>query len=273
MPKIGIITDTYHLKYKLTKLLDYLKDKAQVNFYVEEDFLLSFDDLRLDEDVFFVKTKGNLALTLVRYIERETSIPVFNSYKGICLAINRFLNSLYLRKNGIPVPNFGYSPYHLTPPFENYIIKNAFDQRNIKFKPEIKIKNGKIQVIDKRALINSTEENFHINYHYYYQEFIKSDWEYKIYGIDEKLFFYRQIPVLIEPDKMKSRVKIEEIPLLKEISLKAMKTLDLKITSIDFLKSDDERFYLTDINCMPNFNYIKEGPKLIGDFLIHQAKI
>ncbi len=272
MPRIGIITDTYHLKYKLAKLLAYLKDKAHVTLYVEQDFLLSLDDLRLDEDVFFVKTKGNLALALVRYIERETSIPVFNSYKGIYLAMNRFLNSLYLRKNGILVPNYGYSSKHLTPPFENYIIKNAIDQKNINFKPEIRIRNGKIQVIDKRVLINSNEENFQINHHYY-QEFIKSDWEYKVYGINEELFFYKQIPVLIEPDKMKSRVKIEEIPFLKEMSLKAMKTLDLKITSIDYLKSDDGKFYLTDINSTPNFNYMKEGPKLVGDFLINQAKI
>ncbi|KKM61748.1 hypothetical protein LCGC14_1528650, partial [marine sediment metagenome] len=31
-------------------------------------------------------------------------------------------------------------------------------------------------------------------------------------------------------------------------------------------------FYLTDINCTPNFNYIKNGAKIVVDFLLKQAK-
>jgi hypothetical protein len=42
---------------------------------------------------------------------------------------------------------------------------------------------------------------------------------------------------------------------------------------MDFLKSKDGNYFLTDINASPNFNYIKDGPKIIGDYLIKQAKI
>ena len=70
---------------------------------------------------------------------------------------------------------------------------------------------------------------------------------------------------------METRRKIQAIPELKNIVLKVMKILNLKVTSLDFLKSKDGKFYLTDINAMPNFNYIENGPKIIADFLIEQA--
>jgi len=72
---------------------------------------------------------------------------------------------------------------------------------------------------------------------------------------------------------MESRKKIELIPELSEYSHKAMEVLDLKLASIDFLQSENGQYYLTDINPTPNFNYIKEGPKIVGDYLIQLAKI
>ena len=71
---------------------------------------------------------------------------------------------------------------------------------------------------------------------------------------------------------MKTRIKIDPNPELEEMARKAMEVVDLKLTSIDFLQSKDGSFYLTDINSSPNFNYIKNGPKIVGDFLINQAK-
>ena len=111
------------------------------------------------------------------------------------------------------------------------------------------------------------------NYQFlYYQKFIKSKWEYKVYIIGDKIYYYKQIPVLVNPNKMESRRKIDEIPELKELSFKAIETTGLKITSIDFLQNKNGQFYLTDINCTPNFNYIKNGPKIVGDYLLEQAK-
>ena len=111
------------------------------------------------------------------------------------------------------------------------------------------------------------------NYLYrFYQRFIQSKWEYKIYGIGEDVYFYKQIPVLVNQNKMESRQKIKEIPELEEYCLKAMEVTGLKVTSLDFQKSKDNQFYLTDINCTPNFNYIKDGHKVVADFLIDYAK-
>ena len=267
---IGIIIDEYHLKYKVSDFLKYLKSKADVKIYIEESFLLNSMDLDFDENLFFTKAKGDLLLAFVKLIEEETSIPVINSYKGIWLAINRFLNSVFLEKAGIPIPEFSLNPKGSSPPFGDYIIKNIIDQKNYKFKPIVNKINGQLMVADERALKEVDKIDPKYNY-LYYQRFIKSKWEYKIYGIGEDVFFYKQLPILVNPNKIESRRKIDDIPELKEYCYKAMEVMDLKITSLDFLKSKDQ-FFLSDINCTPNFNYIKDGYKIVVDFLLKQAK-
>jgi len=269
--EIGIIIDRYHLEQKISRLLDYLKGKTEINLYVEEELLFNEKSMNFSENIFFVKGKGDILLGLIKFIERETHIPVINSYKGNHLAINRFLNSMILERAGIPLPEFSLNPEKIKPPFENYIIKNIRDQKNYRFEPIIKREKGAIKVADKRAIKEAT--NSEEEYHYlYYQRFIESQWEYKVYGIGEELYFYKQLPVLVDPDKMKSRHKIKPIKQLEEYSQKAMELLNLKITSIDFLRSEEGDFYLTDINCTPNFNYMKNGPKMVGDYLISQAR-
>ncbi len=271
MIKIGIIIDKYHLQKKSSKLIEYLSKVAKISLYLEEDYLIDCSNFDFNEDIFFVKAKGDLILNLIKLIERETDIPVINSSRGIWLAINRFLNSTLLRKSGILVPNFTLNAKGLLPPFNDYIIKNIIDQKNYAFSPQIQRFNGYLNISDQRALDEVNGEKAKYSY-LYYQEFIKSKWEYKVYCIGDDLFFYKQIPILIDPDKMKSRRRIKEIPELREIALKALKTTGLKISSLDFLRSKEGEFFLTDVNSSPNFNYIKNGPKIIGDYLIKQAK-
>ena len=268
--KIGIIIDKFHLKYKVSEFLKYLKSKAIVNFYVEESYLLKNFNLEFDEDLFFLKGKGKLLVSLARMIENETSIPVINPSKAIWLTMNRFLNSILLRKAGVLVPDFSLKPSVCKPPFEDFIIKNIIDQKTYAFKGKIEKVNGHLYVSDERALNEESKEESY--QYFYYQQFLKSKWEYKVYAFGDNLYYYKQIPILINPNKMDTRREIKEIPELKEIVLKAMKMINLKVVSIDFLKPRNGQFYLTDINSLPNFNYIKNGHKIIADFLIQQAK-
>ena len=272
MVKIGLITDRYHLEEKSIQFLEYIKLLADTSIYREEDYLIDFSNYFFDEDIFFVKAKGNLVLSLVKLIEKETTIPVINSSSSISLAFNRFLNSVVLRKAGIPVPHFSLNPVGISPPFNEYIIKNIMDQKNYAFNPQVQKNKEYLRVVDARA-IDETSGNYPKYTHLYYQEFIKSKWEYKVYFIGDNLFYFKQLPVLINPDKMKSRIKIDEIPELTEMAYIATKAIGLKVSSMDFLKSKDGNYFLTDINSSPNFNYFKNGPKIIGDYLIKQAKI
>lgn len=266
--KIGIIVDRYHLERKTQNLLKYLKSKANVSVYIEEEYLLNSNKFHFDEDIFFVKAKGDIIIALVKMLENETSIPVINSFKGIWTAFHRFVNCTLLKKAGISVPNFALNPEKIPPSFDNYISKNIIDQKTYAFNPDIEKLDGNLHVRDQRSL---REKSFYDNY-FFYQEFIKSKWEYKIYCIGRELFYYKQLPVLVNPNKMESRKKIDEIPELGEMVIKANEIIDLKISSVDFLKTKDGKFYLTDINSSPNFDYIKKGAKIVGDYLIKQAK-
>ncbi len=270
MIKIGILIDKYHLENKVTEFLEYIKSKAEITIYIEESYLFNSSKFDFDEDLFFTKAKGELILAFIKLIEEESSIPIINSYKGTWLAINRFLNSVFLKKAGIPLAEFSLNPKGSDPPFRDFIIKNIIDQKNYKFKPIVNKVNGRLNVADERALNEVDKTDPKYNY-LYYQKFIKSKWEYKIYGIGEEVFFYKQLPILVNPNKTESRKKIDDIPELKEYCYKAMEVMDLKLTSLDFLKSKDQ-FYLTDINCTPNFNYIKDGHKIVANYLLKQAK-
>ena len=272
MIKIGLITDNYHLEKKSIQFLKYTNNIAEISIYLEEDYMIDFSNYNFDEDIFFVKAKGDLVLDLVKLIEHETSIPVINSSRSIFLAFNRFLNSVVLRKAGIQVPNFSINPAGQSPPFNEYIVKNIIDQKNYDFNPQVQKKDGYLRVIDVRAIAES-RGNYPKYTHLYFQDFIKSKWEYKVYLIGDEIFYFKQLPVLINPDKMKSRIKIEKIPELTEIVYTATEAIGLKVSSIDFLKSKGGKFFLTDINSSPNFNYFKNGSKIIGDYLIKQAKI
>ncbi|MFX0138297.1 MAG: RimK family alpha-L-glutamate ligase [Candidatus Hodarchaeota archaeon] len=271
MRKIGLIIDRFHLENKVVEFLKILKTKAKVSIYMEESYLLNKDNLNFDEDLFFIKGKGKLMIAMARMIENETSIPVINSHKGIWLSINRFMNSLILKKGGISVPDFSLDPSNCKSPFQNYIVKNIIDQKTYSFKPNILREDGHLKISDERAIEECNGRNEKYQY-FYYQKFIKSKWEYKVYGFGDNFYYYKQIPVLVNPNKMETRREIEEIPELKEIVLKAMKILDLKVASLDFLKSNEDQYYLTDINSTPNFNYIKDGPRIMADYLIEQTR-
>jgi len=110
LKKIGLVIDKYHLEHKVSEFLKYIDKIADINIYIEESYLFRSSNSTFNEDIFFVKAKGNLVLSFVKFIEEETSIPVINSYKAIWYAINRFLNSTYLRKAGIPVADFSINP-------------------------------------------------------------------------------------------------------------------------------------------------------------------
>lgn len=272
MITLGLIIDEYHLAKKVIEFLDYMQDKVKINLYIEERQFLDYANVdNFEEDLFFVKAKGELVISLVKLIERETSIPVINSSKAIWLCYNRFLNSTLLKRVGINVPDFSLNAMGINPPFKDYIIKNIKDQKNYGFKPIIEENDKNVKISDERAITEATGGTYQYEF-LYYQQFIKSKWEYKVYCIGDKLYYFKQFPVLINPNKMETRRKIKETKELRNLSMTAIETLDLKVASLDFLKSRKGDFYLTDINSSPNFNYIKDGAKLVGDYLIRVAK-
>lgn len=270
--KIGIITERFEVP-RVASLVSYLKEYAQVNLYVEEELLLDSRDVEFREDIFFTKGSGYVLLAAGRLAEGGGSgrkkIPVVNDASSIRIGIHRFMHNTLCRKAGVNVPDYSFGTLDAVP-FKKFITKNIIDQRHLRFLdllPLVGERGTQVPAVEtaEEAGREKFVENFHI-----YQRFIESRYEYKIYGFGDRLLYYRQIPVLIDPDKMKSREPMMPIPELEIMAKLAMKATGLRVTSMDFLE-ENGKFYMTDINPNPNFNYVPDGPKILGDFLMELA--
>ena len=71
MITLGLIIDEYHLEKKVSEFLKCIKKRAKVNIYLEEEYMVNYSDYSFDEDIFFVKAKGDLVINFVKLIERE----------------------------------------------------------------------------------------------------------------------------------------------------------------------------------------------------------
>jgi len=271
--KVGIITDAYEAT-RIGGLLDYLKGKAEVKIYVEEELVLDSQDLQFDEDVFFTKGKGYTLLALARMAEeygRDSGARVVNDSRSIWNTMHRFVHCTLLSRTGIRVPDHSFGPSG-SARFEHYIVKNIIDQNHLRALHVLPMFGGSDDD-DEVPRIDTAEEagggprvgEFHL-----YQRVIESEYEYKVYGFGDQLLFYRQVPVARNPNKMESRVPIPGIPELRDMAIGAMKATGLRITSMDFLKEDGD-YYLTDINPVPNFNYIEGGAEILGNYLLKLA--
>ena len=88
MVKLGLIIDEHHLKEKMADFLAYIKPKAEISYYIEENYLLKkFNNIKFDEDLFFVKGRGDLMVDLAKHIEYETGKTVINSSKCFSFSI------------------------------------------------------------------------------------------------------------------------------------------------------------------------------------------
>ena len=271
--KVGIITNAYEVP-RIRSLVDHLGRKAEVRIYVEDDLLLDFHDLSFDENVFFTKGKGYVLLTLARLAEeygRPKGVHVINNARSIWIAMHRFMHFTISRRAGVRVPDFALAR-EAPGGFGKFIAKNIIDQnhlRNLDILPLVG-ESGNAAVPDiktgEEAGDDPRVKKFHL-----FQRFVESEYEYKVYGFGHRLFYYRQTPVLENPNKMETRVPIDEIPELRRMALLAMKATGLRITSMDFL-CENGKYYLTDINAVPNFNYLNKGPEILGDYLLEMAQ-
>ncbi len=270
--KVGIITNAYEVP-RIRSLVDYLERTAKVKLYVEEDIFLDFQGVNFDENVFFTKGKGYVLLTLARLAEeygKPRGIIVVNDARSVWIAMHRLMHFNIARNAGVRVPDFALAREAPTS-FDKFIAKNIIDQnhlRDLNVLPFVGGAGSKVPDIKtgEEAGVGSIINEFHL-----YQRFVESEYEYKVYGFGPRLFFYRQTPVLENPNKMETRVPIDEIPELRQMALLAMKATGLRVTSMDFL-CENGKFYLTDINAIPNFNYMPNGPEILGNYLLDIAK-
>jgi hypothetical protein len=266
--KIGILASSHEVP-RIQSLLRYLEGKAEVHLHVDELCLIDSGATAFDDQVVFTKGKGYALLTMARIAE-ASGIPVVNSAHAIWVAAHRLLASIACRQAGVRVPEFSVGT-SAPDAFGKVIVKNLVDQNHLRFLDILPIVGGPRSQIPPITTAEEAGISELVPHYHFYQRFLHTKFEYKVYGFGEKLLYYRQLPVLVNPDKMSTRVQIDEVPELRHAAQSAMRATGLKIASLDFLEERGE-FYLTDVNSTPNFNYIAEGAKIVGDYLLAIAR-
>jgi glutathione synthase/RimK-type ligase-like ATP-grasp enzyme len=261
--KIGILATAYEVP-RVESLLRYLGRAVEVRVHVDEETLID-GRMEFAEQALFTKGRGYGLLTMARIAE-AAGIPVVNSAGSTWIAMHRMMASIVCRKAGVPVPEFALA-MSVPQAFEQAIVKNVIDQHHLRFLDRLPIVAGpqaSLPPIEtaEEAGVSELAPRYH-----YCQRFVHSEYEYKVYGIGDRLLFYRQQPVLVNPDKMATRVQIDGIPALASAARAALRATGLAIASLDFLE-EDGTFYLTDVNCTPNFNHVEGGAALVGDYLL-----
>lgn len=266
--KVGIIA-TAHEVPRIASLLRCIEREAEVTVYVDEQILVDSRAAVFDEDAIFTKGRGYGLLTMARLAESR-GIAVVNSAHATWITTHRLLTSVACRQAGVRVPEFSLGT-SVPEGFERVVVKNIVDHHHLRFLDLLPLVAGPRSPIPPIATAEEAGTADIVPRYHYYQRFLESAYEYKVYVVGERLLFYRQLPVLVNPDKMSTRVQIDEVPALAQAARLAMRATGLAIASLDFLEEDGE-FYLTDVNCTPNFNHVDGGAKLVGDYLLSVAQ-
>ena len=266
--KVGIIA-TAHEVPRVASLLRHLGPRAQVTLHVDEETLVDSRDTAFDEDVLFTKGRGYGLLTMARIAEAQ-GVCVVNSARATWLATHRPLCGLACRQAGVRVPDFALGTA-VPASFERTIVKNVVDHHHLRFLDVLPIVAAPGDAIPSVATAEEAGDGEIVPRFHYFQRFLRTRWEYKVYVVGERQWHFRQAPVLANPDKMSTRVKIEPVPELEAAATRAVRATGLVVASLDFLE-EDGLYYLTDVNCTPNFNYLEDGAAIVGDFLVTLAR-
>ncbi|MHA1731772.1 MAG: hypothetical protein ACTSU5_07495 [Promethearchaeota archaeon] len=270
--KIGIITNAYELP-RIKSLLDYLEPRAEVRVYLEDDAVYRVPNFQFDEDVFFTKGKGYILLILSRLAEecaKGCGAPVVNTARSVWLATHRFMHCLACEEAGVRVPEYALSRAESVS-WSKFIAKNVIDQNHLRNLDLLPVVGGPGTPVPDQPTGEEAGRDPRVWKYHLFQRYLDSEYEYKVYGFGDELLFYRQVPVLKNPDKMSTRVPIDPVPELERMARLVMGATGLRVTSIDFLEQGGE-FYVTDVNPIPNFNYVDGGARILGDYLLEQGR-
>ncbi len=266
--KVGIIATAYEVP-RVASLLRHLEGRAQVTLHVDEETLVDSRGTFFDEDVIFTKGRGYGLLTMARVAESQC-VRVVNGAHATWLATHRLPCGLACRQAGVRVPDFALGT---SPPlsFDRVIVKNIVDHHHLRFLGVLPIVAAPETPLPPIPTAEEAGPGEIVPRFHYFQRFLRTRYEYKVYVIGERQLHFRQAPVLVNPDKMATRVRIDAVPELTEAAQRVARATGLAIASLDFLE-EDGLFYLTDVNATPNFNHLEDGAAMIGDYLLELAR-
>ena len=203
----------------------------------DEADLNAYEDTLSDFDLVFLRTKNE---TVLKTLSGKTDVRILDQPDAVEFCLDRFLILDRAASAGVPIPE-QFLPGNI--PNGPVVGKNRIDRG------------------DNIPRLMSPEE-WCVGDYPYAQQYLKSDWEYKVYMFGALFWFYRQRPTLDFPDKLSTREPIEKDQLLKKFTQCAAYVAGLKMVSADFLEVAGQ-FYLTDLNPTPGLQNLPGGYQAI----------
>ncbi len=248
---IGIIS-TQRIKHKIEPAIAIFSKFGETAVIWEEEHHTIPDT---PVDIIFARPGGWAGMALL-FEAKQRGIPVVNDPAALLMSMDRVATSSILQGEGLPVPKF-FCGYPHSVPFLPFVAKNIFDVAGFKQTPVV-VQHKEMQKQLPKLPI-------------FAQEYIESEWEYKVYGVGPKILMYRQHPILKTADKMETRERIDPRPDMVKVTQMAMRLLGLEICSMDFLEHT-HGFALTDINFSPALETDPDGYPLLAQYLAAKVK-
>jgi glutathione synthase/RimK-type ligase-like ATP-grasp enzyme len=249
---------------------------AEVDEIVPEARAWDLTDLRLDYDLYVLKSKNPLDLDLAESLERSGAC-VINTAQASRLAKDKIVHTTLLARAGIPQPRAwtvasfaaleelleGLDTACLVKPPAGSMAQGIYTLRRI----------SDLSDEDRMALRDSFVDGFGQPNPLLVQAQVPNDGsDVKVYVVGEWVAAVER-PLDAKTEAEKRGKPAEVTPAIRDAALAAGKALSLEIYGADFLRSPgSDDFWVVDVNAFPSYKGMDGATERIVELLLKRAR-
>ena len=226
----------------------------EVSVGVAESIAISPEDLRIEADLYILKSQSALWLNLAAVLDAQGA-RILNPYPACVATVNKIQAAARLRAAQIPIPR-SWVTGNLAQ------IPPVHDAMPMLLKPNIGHGGAGIRVVRDSAELAATQ----IEDGMLIQEWITPvEGEVKLYVIGDRVFGIRKHPESGE------REPVDVDARLTAIALRCRRALGLEICGVDVLVTVDGPV-VVDANYFPSFRGVPDAARLLTDHILAYAE-
>ncbi len=264
-----------YIAQHIKKYRDYYKTISETDLLNHDLMFLRYNEILNEKDRFLFDT--------VEMLENE-GMNVINSAKAIITSKDKYLAYYYLKKSGIAIPETYSSNDEMHTYFQ--ILNSKSKSKNDKF--VFKPMSGKggigIVITKEKSTAGDILSMFALNNKVaIFQKFVKNNKDMRIIVVGDDVIggIERIAGKGMNKNGISTGGKAVAFKVsdeLKEISVKASKSLGCKISGVDIMKDKENNNYsVLEVNCSPAFDGFQKATKLnvyekIADYLVKEGK-
>ena len=221
---------------------------------VAESVLVSPEELRVEADLYILKSKSELWLNLAAVLD-EQGASILNSFRASINTINKIRTAACLSAAQIPIPRSWVTG-------DLALITEVSDAMPLLLKPNIGHGGIGIRLVRDRAELAATK----IADGMLVQELITPvEDELKLYVVGDRVFGIRKYA----DSGQREPVAVE--PVLQDIALRSGRALGLEIYGVDVIISSQGPVVI-DVNYFPSFRGVPDVARSLTDYISNYAK-